>query len=166
MSRHRGPTRACAYLIEPIVRCRGTPTPLDDRPSLSRVWPANGVSGPTGASRRLSSLGQVAWASRCSPPVAGWVIRGVGGPAGPDDSDPSAREDPDGVGLSAAARAGASVGAASPGGGVPRVVGEAGDGHPGLPVGGVAEADGAGLARGPGDRCGAAQAATCSGLWH
>jgi len=35
--------------------------------------------------------------------VAGWVVGDVGCPAGPDDSDPAAGEDTDGVGVSGAA---------------------------------------------------------------
>ena len=90
--------------------------------------------------------------------VLGGVVGGVVLPAVPDDEQPGAGEDADGVGVVVAAGAGLVVEVGGPGVGVAGVGGEVGDGVAELFVAGPAEADGfvfAGLA---GRGCGAGQA--------
>src|SRR5207245_6963847 len=85
------------------------------------------------------------------------VVGGVGVPAGPDDAQPGAGEDADGVWVAAAAGACFAVDALGPGRGVARVVGVEGERLTGLRVGRVAEADGALLAAAFGYGDGAAE---------
>jgi len=76
-------------------------------------------------------------------------IRIVGraiGPGLPEDADPGAREDADGVGVVAASGSGSAIDVGRPGGGVAGVVGEAGDGSPEAAVASPAEDDAAALA--------------------
>jgi hypothetical protein len=84
------------------------------------------------------------------------VVGGVGVPAGPDDAEPGAGDDAVGVGVAFAAVAGVAVEALGPSWLHPGVVGEGGDCLAGAGVGGPAEVDASGLARGFGDGCGAA----------
>src|SRR5207244_12108548 len=85
--------------------------------------------------------------------VAGGVVGLAGVPAGPDDAQPGAGEDADGVWVAAAAGAGAVVDVGGPGAAVAGVVGEGGERLAGAGVAGVAEADGAVGAGGFGHRC-------------
>jgi hypothetical protein len=78
--------------------------------------------------------------------VAVGVVGGVGGPAGPDDVDPGAGEDADGVGVVVPAVAGALVEVGGPGVGLAAVAGEVADGVAELFVAGPAETDNAALA--------------------
>src|SRR5919201_5912931 len=89
--------------------------------------------------------------------AAGGVVGGVGVPAGPDDAQPGAGEDADGVCVAAAAGACVAVDAFGPGGGAAGVVGVEGERFARLRVGRVPEADGALLAAAFGDRGGAAE---------
>src|SRR5438034_10392284 len=76
--------------------------------------------------------------------VPGGVVGDAFEPAGPDDADPGAGEDADGVGVVLAAGAGVAVGLRGPGAGVPAVVGEGRHRGAGGLVGGRAEWSGAG----------------------
>jgi hypothetical protein len=87
--------------------------------------------------------------------VLGRVVGRVGVPAGPDDSEPGAPEDPDGLGVALAAGAGVGIQLGCPWGAVAGVVGEDVQGLSGSVISGQAEVDAAGLARRPGDRGGA-----------
>ena len=78
--------------------------------------------------------------------VLGGVVGGVVLPAVPDDVEPGAGEDADGVGVVVAAGAGAVVEVGGPGVGAAGVAGEVGDGVAELFVAGPAEPDGADLA--------------------
>ena len=91
-------------------------------------------------------------------PVAGGVVGGAVLPAVPDDEQPGAGEDADGVGVVVAAGAGAVVEVGGPGAGAAGVAGEVGDGVAELLVAGPAEADGADLAGLAGGGCGAGEA--------
>jgi len=84
--------------------------------------------------------------------VLGGVVGGMGLPGLPEDADPGAGEDADGVGVVAAALAGLGVDVCCPGRGVAGVVGEAGDRPAQTAVAGPAEDDPAALAGGVGDR--------------
>jgi hypothetical protein len=75
-------------------------------------------------------------------------------PAGPDDPQPGTAEDADGLGVALAAGAGVGIQLGRPGGAVAGVVGEDVQGLAGVAVGGHAEPDAAGLARGASDRSG------------
>src|SRR5215210_8116517 len=86
-----------------------------------------------------------------------WVVGGVGVPAGPDDAQPGAGEDADGVWVAAAAGSCLAVDAFGPGGAVAGVVGVQGERLAGFRVGGVAEADGVLPAAAFGDGDGAAE---------
>ena len=90
--------------------------------------------------------------------VPGGVVGGLVLPAVPDDEQPGAGEDADGVGVVVAAGAGAVVEVGGPGAGAAGVAGEVGDGVAELFVTRPAEADGAELARLPGGGCGAGEA--------
>src|SRR5437588_13037384 len=85
------------------------------------------------------------------------VVGRVGVPAGPDDAEPGAGEDADGVWVAAAAGAGFAVDPVGPGGGVAGVVGVEGERLAGFGVGRVPEADGVVLAAAFGDRYCAAE---------
>src|SRR5579875_29795 len=86
--------------------------------------------------------------------VADGVVGDAGVPAGPDDTQPGAHEDADGMRVPLAA--GLSVDLSRPGRAVTGVVGEGREGFAGAGVGGPAAADGLGRAGGLGDRRGAA----------
>src|SRR5579872_3604821 len=75
--------------------------------------------------------------------VAGGVVGGLVLPAVPDDEQPGAGEDADGVGVVVASGAGAVVEVGGPGACVAGVAGEVGDGVAELLVTGPAEGDGA-----------------------
>ena len=90
--------------------------------------------------------------------MSGGVVGGAVLPAVPDDEQPGAGEDADGVGVVVAAGAGAVVEVGGPGVGAAGVAGEVGDGVAELFVAGPAEADGADLAGLPGGGCGAGEA--------
>ena len=79
-------------------------------------------------------------------------------PAAPDDVEPGAGEDADGVGVVVAAGAGSSVEVGGPGVGVVGVAGEVDDGAAELFVDGPAEGDDLDLAGLAGRGCGAGQA--------
>ncbi len=79
-------------------------------------------------------------------------------PAVPDDVEPGAGQDADGVGMVVAAGEGLAVELVGPGVGAAAVAGEVADGVAQLFVGGPAEADGAVLARLAGGGCDAGQA--------
>src|SRR5215467_6430803 len=87
----------------------------------------------------------------CCGAVQGWVVGGVVLPAAPDDADPGAGEDADGVGVVFAGGTGLVVDAGGPGAGVAAVVGVDGDGPAEPLVAGPAEVHGAVLAGFPGD---------------
>jgi hypothetical protein len=74
--------------------------------------------------------------------VSGGVVGLSGLPAVPDDGEPGAGEDADGVGVVVASVAGALVEVGCPGVGVSAVAGEVGDGIAQLFVAGPAEGDG------------------------
>ena len=74
------------------------------------------------------------------------VVGGVVLPAVPDDVEPGAGQDADGVGVVVAAGAGSVVEVGGPGVGAAGVAGEVADGVAELFVAGPAEPDGAGLA--------------------
>jgi len=99
--------------------------------------------------------------------LEGLVLGGVVGdavlPAVPDDEEPGAGEDADGVGVVVASGAGSVVEVGGPGVGVSGVGGEVGDGVAELFVAGPAEADGAELAGLAGRWCGAGEAGECFG---
>ena len=73
--------------------------------------------------------------------VLGWVVGDAVVPAAPDDPDPRSGQDPDGVGVVAAAGDGVGVDLGRPGAGVAGVVGEGADGLAETLVAGPAEAD-------------------------
>jgi hypothetical protein len=77
--------------------------------------------------------------------VAGWVVGGVVLPAVPDDVEPGAGEDADGVGAGFAAGDGVVVEPGGPGAGAAGVAGEVADGVAELFVGGPEEGDDLGL---------------------
>src|SRR4051794_15723504 len=68
------------------------------------------------------------------------------GPGLPEDADPGAREDADGVGVVAASGSGSAIDVGRPSGGVAGVVGEAGDGSPEAAIASPAEDHAAALA--------------------
>ena len=84
-------------------------------------------------------------------------------PAAPDDVQPGAGEDADGVGVVVASVAGALVEVGGPGVGVVGVAGEVDDGAAELFVDGPAEGDDLDLAGLSGRGCGAGQAGECFG---
>ena len=84
--------------------------------------------------------------------VFSWVVGDGVGPGAPEDSDPGAGEDAHGVGVIAAARAGAFVDVCGPLRGVSGIVGEACDGRAQALVAGPAPADAAGFSAGVSDR--------------
>jgi hypothetical protein len=86
------------------------------------------------------------------------VVGGVVLPAVPDDEQPGAGQDADGVGVVVAAGAGSLVEVGGPGAGVAGVAGEVGDGVAELLVAGPAEGNGAYLARLAGRGRGAGEA--------
>ncbi len=86
------------------------------------------------------------------------VVADFGLPAVPDDVEPGAGEDADGVRVVVASLAGALVEVGGPGVGVSGVAGEVGDGVAELFVAGPAEGDGAELAGLSGRGCGAGEA--------
>src|SRR2546425_602788 len=88
--------------------------------------------------------------------MVGGVVRGVGGPAGPDDAQPGASEDAEVVWMTLATSPGLGVDVGGPGGAVARVVDQDLKGFACAGVGGPAEADGFVLARGLSDGRGAA----------
>src|ERR1700722_7702378 len=90
--------------------------------------------------------------------VPAWVVGGSVLPAVPDDEEPGAGEDADGVGMVVAASSGSVVEVGGPGAGVARVAGEVGDGVAELLVAGPAEGDCAHLAGLAGGGRGAGQA--------
>src|SRR5215207_4465930 len=90
--------------------------------------------------------------------VLGGVVGGVVLPAVPDDEQPGAGEDADGVGVVVASGSGAVVEVGGPGVGVAGVSGEVGDGVAELFVAGPAESDRAEFAGLSGRGCGACQA--------
>src|SRR5580704_5298846 len=90
--------------------------------------------------------------------VAGWVVGGSVLPAVPDDVQPGAGEDADGVRVVVAAGDGLVVELGGPGAGAAGVAGEVGDGIAELLVAGPAEPDGADLAGLAGGRCRSSQA--------
>ena len=80
-----------------------------------------------------------------------WVVGFAIDPGAPDDAQPGAREDANGVRMVAAARAGLRVDDGRPRRGVARVVGQAGQRGAQAVIAGPAEGHGLGLARGVGD---------------
>src|SRR5437763_11458606 len=103
----------------------------------------------------MSSLSQALGGVGLLGAVAGRVVGGAGVPAGPDDAEPGAHEDADGVRVALAAGAGVAVEPGGPGGGVAGIVGPGAERLAGAGVGGPAEAHGPALAGGLGDRHGA-----------
>ena len=89
--------------------------------------------------------------------MAGGVVGGFVLPAVPDDEQPGAGEDADGVGVVVAAGAGSLVEVVGPGAGAAGVAGEVGDGIAELFVTRPAEGDGAELAGLAGGGCGAGE---------
>src|SRR5512144_2728370 len=98
----------------------------------------------------VSSLERLVVSDGSGVPV--WVVEGGVVPGAPEDADPGAGEDADGVGMVAAAGAGAPVDVCGPWGGVSGVVGEAGDGGAEAMVAGPSEDDAAAFSGGMGDR--------------
>ena len=80
-----------------------------------------------------------------------WIVGLLVGPGAPEDPDPGAGQNTDGMGVIAAAAASPLVDVGGPGGGMARIVGEAGDGSPQAMIAGPAERHAPALARGPGD---------------
>ena len=80
-----------------------------------------------------------------------WIVGLMVGPGAPEDPDPGAGQNTDGMGVIAAATASPLVDVGGPGGGMARIVGEAGDGSPQAMIAGPAERHAPALARGPGD---------------
>src|SRR5215207_2687756 len=103
--------------------------------------------------RRTGRFGQPAGGA-----VLGWVVGDAVVPAAPDDPDPRSGQDPDGVGVVAAAGDGVGVDLGRPGAGVAGVVGVGADGLAETLVAGPAEADRAVFAGLAGDRGGTGQA--------
>src|SRR5512143_4310116 len=81
-----------------------------------------------------------------------WIVGGAVVPGSPEDAYPGAGKDTNGVGMVAASVTSAFIGVLCPGGGMPGVVGEAGDGGAQAMVAGRAEGDAATFAGGVGDR--------------
>src|SRR5664279_719319 len=79
--------------------------------------------------------------------VAGWFVCFAGLPAVPDDVEPGAGEDADGMGVIVAAVDGSTIEVLGPGVGVAGVAGKVADGVAQLFVAGPAEPDGTALAR-------------------
>src|SRR5512139_129605 len=81
-------------------------------------WQDAGMTLPVSTSGRLKL-------SSVAVPVR--VVSDLVGPAAPDDADPGAGQDADGVGMVVAAGSGRGVDLRGPGAGVSAVVGECGD---------------------------------------
>src|SRR3974377_732832 len=88
----------------------------------------------------------------CSSAMFAGVVRDAVDPAGPDDADPGAGQDADGVRVVLAPGAGVGVDLGGPGAGVPAVVGEGGDRLAEPLVAGPAELHAAVVAGVPGHR--------------
>ena len=100
----------------------------------------------------VSTSGWFGSQERLGSPVEGDVIGTAILPAAPEDPDPRASEDPDGVRMIAAARPGARVDGGGPRRGVAGVVGKSREGLPEAFVAGPAEGDAVVFARGVGHR--------------
>ena len=113
------------------------------------------------ATARFSPLSQVRRLRGAARRGGRGVIWGAGVTTGPGGPEPGTSDDPGSVRVALAAGAGVAVEAAGPGRLHGSVVGEGGEGFAGPPVGGPAEIDAGGLARGSRDR----RSAAFCGAW-
>src|SRR5215203_3235354 len=114
------------------------------------------VSTSDGRSRHFGQLAGGA--------VLGWVVGDLVDPAAPDHPDPGPGQNPDSMGVVAAAGEGVSVEFGCPWRGVAGVVGEGADRSAEALVAGPAEADRGVLAGLVGDGCCPGQAGDCLGV--